>query len=121
MPPGDPNQQRVRYAVVGLGHITQEAVLPAFEHARENSELTALVSGSRHKLDELGERYGVRGRYRYSDYDACLASGDVDAVYIALPNDKHREYAVRAAEAGVHVLCEKPLAPNEADCVAMID
>ena len=117
----DREQNKVRYAVVGLGHISQVAILPAFAHARENSELTALVSGDRHKLDELGERYGLSARYGYDQYEACLASGEVDAVYIALPNDMHREYAVRAAEAGVHVLCEKPLAPTEADCEAMIE
>jgi predicted dehydrogenase len=116
----DPNQKQVRYAVVGLGHISQVAMLPAFEHARENSKLTALVSSDQKKRDELGKRYGVRDTYGYDQYQACLASGEVDAVYIALPNDKHREYAVSAAEAGVHVLCEKPLAPNEADCEAMI-
>ena len=120
MPKRDPNQKQVRYAVVGLGHISQVAMLPAFEHARENSKLTALVSSDQKKREELGKRYGVRDTYGYDQYQACLASGEVDAVYIALPNDKHREYAVRAAEAGVHVLCEKPLAPNEADCEAMI-
>ncbi len=117
----DREQRKVRYAVVGLGHITQVAVLPAFAHARENSELTALVSSDRRKLDALGERYGCSAKYTYDQYQACLESGQVDAVYIALPNDKHREYAVRAAEAGVHVLCEKPLAPSEADCEAMIE
>jgi len=59
-------------------------------------------------------------RYSYDEYDACLCSGEVDAVYIALPNSLHREYTVRACRARVHVLCEKPMAVTEPDCEAMI-
>jgi glucose-fructose oxidoreductase len=111
---------RVRYAVVGLGHIAQAAVLPAFAHARRNSELSALVSGDPRKLRSLGRKHRVAGLYRYEQYQECLASGAVDAVYIALPNALHRPYTEAAARAGVHVLCEKPLAPTAADCEAMI-
>lgn len=114
------SRSKVRYAVVGQGHIAQVAVLPAFAHAQRNSELAALVSGDRVKLRALGRKYGVGGLYSYEQYDDCLRSGGVDAVYIALPNHLHREYAVKAARAGVHVLCEKPLAVTEADCKAMI-
>src|ERR1700754_3867386 len=99
--------RRVRYAVIGLGHIAQAAVLPAFKHARRNSELTALVSGEPNKLRRLGQRYGVRRLCDYDDADELFRSGDIDAVYIALPNDQHREWTVRAARAGLHVLCEK--------------
>jgi glucose-fructose oxidoreductase len=109
----------VRYAVVGQGYISQAAVLPAFRHARSNSRLVALVSGDVAKRKALGKSYGVPA-YPYEEYDALLQSGDVDAVYIALPNDQHRDYTVRAARAGVHVLCEKPLAVTEAECKAMI-
>ncbi|MGZ8392129.1 MAG: Gfo/Idh/MocA family protein [Gemmatimonadales bacterium] len=111
--------KRVRYAVVGLGHIAQGAVLPAFAHA-ENSELTALVSDDPQKLEKLGRRYKVKARYSYDQFEECLQSGVVDAVYIALPNHLHREYTERAARAGVHVLCEKPLAVTEEDCLSMI-
>jgi glucose-fructose oxidoreductase len=114
------SRTKVRYAVVGQGHIAQVAVLPAFGHARRNSELAALVSGDRVKLRALGRKYGVDALYTYDQYDDCLRSGNVDAVYIALPNHLHRDYAVRAARAGVHVLCEKPLAVTEVDCKAMI-
>lgn len=113
-------QRKIRYAVVGLGHIAQVAVLPAFAHASKNSELTALVSGDKTKLEELGEKYGIAHRYSYKRYDECLNSGEVDAVYIALPNHLHKEYTVRAARAGVHVLCEKPLAVTEKECAKMI-
>jgi predicted dehydrogenase len=112
-------KKRVRYAVVGLGHIAQGAVLPAFAHA-ENSELTALISDDPQKLEKLGRRYKVKARYSYDQFEECLQSGVVDAVYIALPNHLHREYTERAARAGVHVLCEKPLAVTEEDCLSMI-
>src|SRR5688572_18036601 len=110
----------VRYAVVGLGHIAQVAVLPAFRHARQNSRLVAMVSDDPVKRDELSRMYGVTNTYSYEDYDRCLRSGQVDAVFIALPNHMHCEYAVRAAEAGVHVLCEKPMAVTEDECHQMI-
>jgi predicted dehydrogenase len=108
---------RIRYAVVGLGHIAQVAVLPAFRNA-PNSELFALVSGDRDKLKTLGEEYSLKHLYSYKDYGRALSN--VDAVYLALPNHLHREYAVRAAAAGVHVLCEKPMAVSEEECRAMI-
>lgn len=113
----------IRYAAVGLGWFTQVAALPAFAHARETSRIAGLVSGDDEKLAELGERYGVPAERRagYDDYDELLGSGEIDAVYIGLPNHLHREYAVRAAEAGVHVLCEKPMAVTEEECRAMID
>jgi glucose-fructose oxidoreductase len=109
---------KIRYAVAGLGHIAQTAVLPAFANAKRNSVLAALVSTDEVKLQELGEKYGVQ--HRFTDFEACLASGEVDAVYLAVPNHLHCEYAVRAAEAGVHVLCEKPMAVTAAECEKMI-
>jgi glucose-fructose oxidoreductase len=112
---------KIRYAVVGLGHIAQVAVLPAFENAKRNSTLAALVSDDPTKLRELGEKYGVQHTYTYEEYDECLASGEIDAVFIALPNHLHCEYTVRAAEAGVHVLCEKPMAVTADECQKMIN
>src|SRR4051812_42681211 len=114
-----PRREKVRYAVVGLGHIAQVAVLPAFTHA-ENSELSALVSSDSDKLEKLGRKYKVKQRFSYEEYEQCLQSGLVDAVYIALPNHLHREYSERAARAGIHVLCEKPMAVTEEDFRAMI-
>ena len=109
----------IKYAVVGLGHIAQVAVLPAFAHARRNSRLTALVSDDPTKLKALGKKYRVQGTFTYDEYDACLEQ--VDAVYIALPNSMHAEYTIRAANAGVHVLCEKPLAVTADECEQMIE
>ena len=108
----------VRYAVVGMGHIAQVAVLPAFAHARRNSALVAIVSGDRTKRREIATRYRVAHAFSYDEYDKCLRL--VDAVYIALPNAMHAEYAIRAARAGVHVLCEKPMAVTVEECRRMI-
>src|SRR5438105_9605390 len=110
--------RKVRYAVVGLGHIAQVAVLPAFRNA-SNSELVAVVSGESKKREKLAKKYHLEQVYSYDQYDRALSQ--VDAVYLALPNHLHREYAVRAAQARVHVLCEKPMAVTEGDCQAMID
>src|SRR5216110_178078 len=110
--------KKIRYAVVGLGHIAQTAVLPAFKHA-ENSELAALVTGNPEKDRELSERYRIKA-YRYDDLENALDKEQVDAVYIATPNVLHREHTERAAQAGVHVLCEKPMATTQEECEAMI-
>ncbi|MEO5819496.1 MAG: Gfo/Idh/MocA family oxidoreductase [Vicinamibacteraceae bacterium] len=112
-----PSRRPVRYAVVGLGHIAQVAILPAFAHARRNSRLVAVVSGDRAKRRDVATRYRAAA-YGYDDYDACLEQ--VDAVYIALPNSQHAEYTIRAARAGVHVLCEKPMAVTADECEQMI-
>lgn len=112
------SRSKVRYAVVGLGHIAQVAVLPAFRNAA-NSELFALVSGNSDKLEKVGKKYDLGHLYSYEDYSRALSN--VDAVYLALPNHLHREYAVRAAAAGVHVLCEKPMAVTSEECRAMIE
>jgi predicted dehydrogenase len=111
--------RKVGYAVVGLGHFAQDAILPAFKNAKKNSQLVALVSGDARKHRALGKRYKVPV-FGYEQLDECLALPEVDAVYIALPNSLHAEYAVRAARAGAHVLCEKPMALDERQCMDMI-
>lgn len=115
------SERKIRYGIVGLGHIAQIAVLPAFEHAKDNSKLAAFVSDDPVKLDELGKKYGVDELYDYSHFDQCLRESELDAVYIALPNNMHKDFAIRAAQAGVHVLCEKPMAMNSAECADMIE
>jgi len=110
--------QKIRYAVVGLGHLAQVAVLPAFKNA-PNSELVSIVSGDPEKRQKLGKKYRLQHVYPYDEYERALSA--VDAVYLVLPNHLHRDYTVRAADAGVHVLCEKPMAVTEEDCEAMIE
>jgi predicted dehydrogenase len=112
--------RQVGYAVVGLGHIAQVAVLPGFTQAK-NSRLAALVSGDRKKLQTLGRRYDVPGLFMYDQFDECLADPAVEALYVALPNDQHCDCVVRGAEAGKHILCEKPLAMNAREARLMMD
>ena len=110
--------QKVRYAVVGLGHLAQVAVLPAFAHLK-NAEIAALVTSDKRKARILAKRYQVKDVYNYDQYEECLTK-DIDAVYIVLPNHQHCEFTMRAAKAGVHVLCEKPMAVSVAECRKMI-
>ena len=91
-----------------------------FPHSQEHSEVTALASGDPVKLKSLARKYQIAHTYSYEQYADCLASGAIDAVYIALPNHMHRAYAEAAARAGIHILCEKPMAFEEAECEAMI-
>lgn len=109
---------RVRYAVVGGGWISQADFMPGVAQTG-NSELVALVTGDPEKGRALGERYGLRHVWSYDEYDRMLESEDVDAVYIALPNGKHRDYTVPALAAGLHVLLEKPMAVSEEECLAI--
>lgn len=87
-----------------------------------NSKVTALVSGHREKALRIAAEYGVpeSSIYNYENFDSIASNKSVDAVYVALPNSMHAEYTKRAAKAGKHVLCEKPMATSVADCEAMI-
>jgi predicted dehydrogenase len=112
-------KRAIRFAVVGLGHFAQAAILPAFENTSKTVELAAIVTGDQEKASKLGRKYKVPAVH-YDEFDKLCASGDIDAVYIALPNSHHREFTERAARAGVHVLCEKPLAYSVEDAERMI-
>jgi glucose-fructose oxidoreductase len=105
--------RKVRYAVVGAGWFGQEAVLPAFHNARGNSELAAIISGDPTKREALSIHYGVP-TLPYSDMESLFKSGEIDVAYIVTPNAEHAGPAIKAAECGVHVLCEKPLAKSAA-------
>src|SRR4051794_30506147 len=86
--------QRVRYAVVGQGYFAQSAILPPFKNVEDNSQLVALFSGEKNKLRGLGKKYRVPFALPYEEYEDFLASGEVDAVFIALPNHMHRDFTV---------------------------
>ena len=111
--------KRVGFAVVGLGSISQGAVLPAFRHSKK-AKLVAVVSGDLKKARRLAARFGAGASYTYDQYEKCLANPDVEAVFIATDNGTHLRYSVRAAEAGRHVLCEKPMATTADECREMI-
>ncbi|MDE1170118.1 MAG: Gfo/Idh/MocA family oxidoreductase [Verrucomicrobium sp.] len=115
------SRRKIRYAVVGVGNIAQVAVLPAFAQARENSELATFFHGDPAHRDPLLKKYRLKAAYAYGDFEKGLEEQQVDAVYIALPNHLHCEYAVRAARAGAHVLCEKPLSVTRAEARKIID
>lgn len=110
----------VGYAVIGLGSISEVAVLPAFRHSKK-SRLVALVSHDLKRAKELGKKFRVKNCYSYDDYDRCLSQPDVEAVFIASVNGAHADQAMRAAAAGKHVLCEKPMANSVADCRRMVE
>lgn len=109
----------INYAVVGAGWISQQAFLPGIGQAA-NSKVIAIVTGDLGRTKALAEFHGVGEIVGYDGYDALLSGSNVDAVYIALPNHLHADYAIRAARAGKHVLVEKPLATSEQDALAMI-
>lgn len=112
--------RRTGYAVIGIGRIAGH-FMPA-TRATANSILTALVSGHRDKALRVAAQYGVpqSSIYNYDNFDSIASNKSVDAVYVALPNSMHAEYTIRAAKAGKHVLCEKPMATSVADCESMI-
>jgi len=116
LPPG----QRIGVAVVGLGRLALEQILPAFAQSK-STRLAALVSGSPDKMHLIATRYGVdpASCYSYADFDRLKDNPAVQIVYVVLPNAMHREYVERAAAAGKHVLCEKPMATSVADAQAM--
>src|SRR5579859_7860622 len=112
--------KRVGYAVVGLGSIAERAVLPAFRHSKK-SRLVALVSGNEKKAARLAVKFGASDYYSYDDLSLCLSHPHVEAVFIATANGTHAEFSERAAAAGKHVLCEKPMANTVDECQRMIE
>ncbi|WP_375448083.1 Gfo/Idh/MocA family protein [uncultured Fibrella sp.] len=117
-----PMDQRVGYALVGLGHLTLEEILPAFAQCKK-SKPVALVSGSPEKLQKVAQQYGIKASscYSYEQYDRLKDNPEVQAIYIVLPNSMHAEYTIRGAQAGKHILCEKPMASSSQQAQAMID
>jgi predicted dehydrogenase len=110
----------VGYAVLGLGSIAEVAVLPAFRKSKK-SRVVALVSHDLGRARKMGKKFGVKDCFTYDDYDRCLSHPGVDAVFIASVNGAHAEQTVRAAAAGKHVLCEKPMANSVEDCRRMVE
>ena len=111
--------KKVRYAVVGLGWISQAAFLPGVEHTG-NSEVVALVSSHEEKAQKVGEKYGIRQHVTYEEYGDLLRSGAIDAAYLATPNFDHLDLAIQTLEAGIHLLLEKPMAVSVKECEQII-
>ncbi|MGH9563162.1 MAG: Gfo/Idh/MocA family protein, partial [Terracidiphilus sp.] len=118
---GEP-QQPVRFAAVGLGDISDIFMRACAQSSK--CKVTALVTGhAAEKAPKYEALYGISPKavYNYENYDEIAHNPDIDAVYIGLPNSMHAEYTIRAARAGKHVLCEKPMAISSAECQQMID
>ncbi|MCC2548619.1 Gfo/Idh/MocA family oxidoreductase [Hymenobacter sp. BT175] len=113
---------KLGYAIVGLGKFATQQIMPNFKDC-QHARITALVSGSPEKARKLAREYGVAEKsvYSYENFDSIKDNPEVDIVYIILPNGLHAEYTIRAARAGKHVLCEKPMATSVEDCQKMID
>jgi predicted dehydrogenase len=108
--------KKLRWGVISTANIGRAAVIPALQSSR-NGQLVAVASRHEEKAKTFAAKQGISRAY--GSYEALLAAGDIDAVYIPLPNSLHREWTIKAAKAGKHILCEKPLALNAAECEEM--
>ncbi len=118
---GQSGLRPVGYAIIGLGRVSLGQFLPGLRFAH-HARPVALVSGSRGKAEIIARRYGIpfQNIYNYGDFDRIAENPAIEAVYVALPNSLHAEFTERAARAGKHVLCEKPMAASVADAETMI-
>lgn len=119
--PFEPADQRVGFAIVGLGRLSIDQILPAFGSSKLCKPV-ALVSGDPEKARKLAAQYGIKPTsiYTYATYDQIAQNPDVKVIYIVLPNGMHEEFVVRGAKTGKHILCEKPMANSVAECERMI-
>ena len=108
-------------ALIGLGYYSTDVLAPALQET-ENCYLAGIVTGTPEKEKVWGEKYNLKPQniYNYDNFDSIKDNEDIDYVYVVLPNSMHREFTIRAAEAGKHVLCEKPMALNSKECDEMI-
>lgn len=120
---GRPAQGRkLGVALVGLGSYSKNQLAPALQQT-QYCQLAGVVTGTPGKADEWVRKYNLpkQNVYDYQTFDRIADNPAIDVVYVVLPNSMHREYVVRAAQAGKHVICEKPMAVTVEDCQAMID
>lgn len=110
--------QQVKWGILGYARIAKMSVIPAILKS-DNSQFYALASGDPGKRKEAQELFACS--ITYSSYEELLDDPEVQAVYIPLPNSMHKEWAIKAMHKGKHVLCEKPIALNAAECRDMID
>ena len=117
-----PDDQKLGVALVGLGYYATHKLATGLAETRY-CKLTGLVTGSPEKVPDFKEKYGVKDKdvYSYEDFDKIKDNPDIDIVYVALPNAMHAEYTVRAAQAGKHVICEKPMEVSVAKAQQMVD
>ena len=117
-----PNQnKKLGIALVGLGKYSEEQLAPALQET-QRCKLTAIVTGTPEKAEKWKKKYNIPDKniYNYQNFDSIKNNPDVDIVYVVLPNSMHAEYTIRAAKAGKHVICEKPMAISVKECEDMI-
>ena len=114
--------KKLGIALVGLGGYSSGQLAPALQETK-NCQLTGIVTGTPAKEKEWMDKYDIpkKNVYNYENYDSIADNDDIDIIYVVLPNSMHAEYSIRAAQAGKHVICEKPMAMNPAECQQMID
>jgi predicted dehydrogenase len=116
------NQKKLGIALVGLGSYAGGQLAPALQQT-EHCRLAGIVTGTPSKIPIWKEQYNITDGniYNYQNFDSIKDNKDIDIVYVVLPNSMHAEYVIRAAAAGKHVICEKPMAITVEDCDRMID
>lgn len=115
-------KKKLGVALVGLGYYSRDLLAPALQ-LTSNCYLAGIVTGSPEKAKTWQEKYKIpeKNTYNYGNFAEIANNKDIDVVYVVLPPSMHAEYSIKAANAGKHVWCEKPMAPSVADCKAMID
>lgn len=118
---GKPDSGSLGIALVGLGSYAMGQLAPAFAHTK-GCHLAGLVTGTPEKKVRYGQQYNIpeANIYDYDSFDRIADNPDIDIVYVVLPNSMHAEFSIRAAEAGKHVICEKPMAVSVEECHQMI-
>jgi predicted dehydrogenase len=121
-PTAQASDRKLGWALVGLGNLPQGQLLPALTKTK-HARLAGLVSGHPDKAKRLADKYKIEAKhiYSYDNYDEIAKDPDIDVIYNVLPNGMHAEYTIRAAKAGKHVFCEKPMEVNAELCQKMID
>lgn len=110
--------KKIRWGIISTARIGEGSVIPAIHNA-SNSEVVAVASRNLEKGRAFASRNGIPKAY--GSYEELIAAPDIDAIYNPLPNGLHRDWSIRCAEGGKHVLCEKPLAGNAQDAQAMVE
>ncbi|WP_247236584.1 Gfo/Idh/MocA family protein [Telluribacter sp. SYSU D00476] len=115
-------ERKLGIALVGLGKYSEGELAPALEETKL-CRLAGIVTGTPEKAEKWKKKYNIPAEniYNYQNFDQIRDNPEIDIVYVVLPNSMHAEYTIRAAQAGKHVICEKPMATSAADCQKMID
>jgi predicted dehydrogenase len=114
-------KDKLGIALVGLGSYSTNQLAPALQQTA-HCYLAGVVTGTPAKEKTWAEKYSLPAKniYNYQNFDTIASNPDIDIIYVVLPVSMHKEYTIRAAQAGKHVICEKPMAITSKDCEAMI-